>query len=120
MSTLEAQIENKFFRSKHARLFPVFLKLHQSILSLGEDVSPFLSTVYVRYNNEQEILAVVYVRSGGFLEVGLALPKTIQSDRLSDARKLGWKQLTKSLKVESEADLDGEVIEWLKTAYQQG
>lgn len=119
LNAIVEEAESKFFRSKHARLKPVFHRLNEALLSLGGDVRPYIKTIYIGYART-DVFAVVFVRPGGFLEVGLALSEAIESNRLIDARKLGWKQITKSFRITSVEELDAEVLDWLRRAYHNG
>lgn len=114
---LAERARERFFRLKHARLAPVFTKLHQEIIGLGSDVAAYMPTVYVGYTVGRTLFAAFTPRAEGYLDLGLALPEAIQHHRLHTPERSTWKHLTRHVHVSEEADIDVLLCEWLRAAY---
>lgn len=113
----EALVEAMFAGPK-AALAPLYARLMELGLSLGEDVKAAPCSTYVPLSRKRQF-AVIKPTTRTRVDLGLALVDVAPSGRMAIAKGLGGARITHGIGISSLEDIDEEVVRWLKAAYDQ-
>jgi hypothetical protein len=105
----------ELFAGKEA-IRPLYDYVRAQIELLGEDVAIEPRPTYVVFSRGRQFALVR--PSANRLELGLALPDAAPTPRFADAASFGSRQTTHRVSIVSEADVDGELLFWLREAYE--
>ena len=87
----------------------IFNQLHKFIMSLNPKIKHRLSTVYVRYMLEDDVVAVVYFRgkfvSNSQLDVGFAFKEKPKGSIFRDAKYMNYPNINYSIKLKNSNDI---------------
>jgi hypothetical protein len=112
------QLLNEQYAGRKEPLRPITERLRAEALSLGDDVSAEVRTTYLSFVRNRSF-AVVQPSSATRVDLGLALPAPPRSDRLLPAGNVGSDRIVARTPLENLDDVDGEVLGWLRLAYEQ-
>ncbi|MBA3238407.1 MAG: DUF4287 domain-containing protein [Parachlamydiaceae bacterium] len=112
------QYVQSMFSGSKIGLLPLYDKLLEVILNIAPDVKACpCKTIVPIYRNY--VFAQIKPTTKTRIDLGLALQKTPFSTRLIDTGGQAKKnRITHRIAITQLADIDSEVIHWLKTAYQ--
>lgn len=108
-------VENQYTGKESLR--PILDSILEIVGDFGEDIeiAPKKSSVSLRRKRQ---FALVQPSTKTRVDLGLKLDEAVLTDRLENSGPFG-SMCTNRVKLLSEADLDKELIGWLKTAYEQ-
>ena len=115
MAGSPSELLDELFDAKEA-IRPVYEYLRAQIELLGEDVSVDPKPSYVAFSRGRQF-AVVRPTAATRLDLGLVLPDAATTDRFEDPASFGPSETTHRASIVSEADVDGELLVWLRAAY---
>ena len=95
---------------------PVFVRLTSLIEELGDDVAVEPRQTYVAFSRGRQF-ALVQPSTPTRLDVGLVLPGAGETERLRPAGSFGSGRTTHRVSLAHEDEIDGELTEWLRAAY---
>jgi predicted transport protein len=95
---------------------PLYEHVRAQIQLLGEDVSLEPRETYVAFSRGRQFAAIR--PSGHRLELGLVVPDAATTARFQEAGSFGSGRMTHRVSIVSEADVDGELLVWLREAYE--
>lgn len=113
----EKYIENMFSGSK-SRLLPIYEKLLEIVLKIGPDVKACpCKTIVPIYRNH--VIAQIKPTTITRIDLGFSLKNTPFSTRLIDTGgQVKKDRITHRIGLSQLSDIDEEVIDWLKKAYE--
>lgn len=112
-----AQQEEALFAGKKVGLRPVYDAVRHALVGLGADVALAPKQAYVSFLRQKQF-AVVQPSTATRLDVGLNLNGVEATGRLESAA--GFNAMcTHRIRLTSAAEVDAEVREWLRTAYER-
>jgi predicted transport protein len=94
---------------------PLYERVRAEIQLLGEDVALEPRQTYVAFSRGRQFAAVRTYAHG--LELGLVVPDAGTTSRFQEAGPFASGRMTHRVAIVSEADLDGELLVWLREAY---
>lgn len=112
----EAGVAAQYAGAK-AALRPIYDRLRPIVLGFGDDVTPAVRQSYVAFARGQQF-AVVQPSTNSRVDVGLRLPGVAAAGRLEPSRNVGGGAITHKVAVTSAAEVDDELIAWLRAAYE--
>ena len=95
---------------------PVFTRLTSLIGEFGDDVETEPRQTYVAFSRGRQF-ALVQPSTPTRLDVGLVLPDYDETERLRPAGSFGSGRTTHRVSLAHEDEIDGELTEWLRAAY---
>jgi Domain of unknown function (DUF5655) len=95
---------------------PVLTRLISVLEELGPDVAAGQAGAYVAFSRGREF-ALVEPATATRVDVGLALPGATETERLRPAGSFGSGRTTHRVSLAHEDEIDGELTEWLRAAY---
>jgi uncharacterized protein DUF5655/uncharacterized protein DUF4287 len=95
---------------------PVFTRLTSLIEELGDDVSVEPRQTYVAFSRGRQF-ALLQPSTPTRLDVGLVLPDVEETERLRPGGSFGSGRTTHRVSLAHEDEIDGELTEWLRAAY---
>jgi predicted transport protein len=108
-------IEDKF-AGRYAAMKPVYDELERRVKQLGSDVTCYAKKYYIAFKRSNNFGVVQnYINR---IDLGLCLAETIDNPRLFDASNWGWSRISKGVQLTRVEDIDDEVMEWLRHAYE--
>ncbi len=107
---VEAQLEGK------DAVRPIFARLSSLIEELGPDVATEPRKTYVAFSRGRQF-ALLQASTPTRLDVGLVLPGADETERLRPAGSFGSGRITHRVSLAHEDEIDGELTEWLRAAY---
>lgn len=110
---------NTFFTGYRAPSRPVFDRICTIIGDMDPDTKTIVHTLYVIFvepTSDQVFASIHFVSRHMYL--GLALPESIQHERLLSGDLLRYKGLTKAIMLDKHEDVDTEVAGWLRQAFR--
>jgi predicted transport protein len=110
---LDAQYEGR-----KAPLRPILDAIEEEALLLGPDVKAEVRTTYVSFVRRRSF-AIVQPSAATRVDLGLVLHDAPESDRLLPAGSFGSGRINYRVPLENLDDVDGEVLGWLRMAYEQ-
>lgn len=106
------------YSGRKAHLRPVYDRLAREMESLGGDVVLDPRKTYVSVSRRRQF-AVIQPSTGARVDLGLALPGVVPAGRLESApSSLGSERVTHRVVLTSPEEVDGEVIDWIRAAYE--
>lgn len=106
------------YSERKAQLRPIYDRLAKEMESLGSDVVLDPRKTYVSATRRRQF-AVIQPSTGTRVDLGLALPGVAPAGRLESApSSLGSERITHRVVLTSPEEVDGEVIDWIKAAYE--
>lgn len=105
------------YAAKKAALRPIYDRLLVNVQALGDDVQVQPRKTYVAFARGKQF-AVVVPSTNTRVDLGLKLPGLPFSGRLADGANLGSGSISHRIALSSPAEVDEEVIAWLKQAYE--
>jgi hypothetical protein len=115
-TVLEDPVEAQY-AGKKAGLRPIYERLVQIALHLGQDVQLAPRKTYVGLARKK-LFAVIQPSTNTRVDLGLKLRDRKPTVRLVDAPGLGSGSITHKVSLSSLADIDDEVVSWLGEAYR--
>lgn len=106
------------FQGPKSALLPIYERLLDLGLALGEDVVAAPCSTYVPLMRKRQFV-VFKPTTRTRLDVGFSLPGTAPQGRLVEAKGLGSDRITHRIGLESLDQIDAELEGWLKAAYEQ-
>lgn len=110
------------FKGKYANFLPAFKELHKFIMSRFPDVYCYTKTIYIAFRVGDNVMATVFFK-GTSLDVGLALPSSVwkndQTSKLTDAKYMYFRGITRSIKITSPEQIHEELEKYLIIAHEQ-
>jgi len=103
------------FEGKQA-MRPLYEHVRAQIELLGEDVALEPRLTYVAFSRGRQFALVR--PSAHRLELGLIVPDAATTSRFHAAASFGSGRTTHRVSIVSEADVDGELLVWLREAYE--
>ena len=116
-SELPGKLLSDQYAGAKAGLMPVYRKLAQAAKELGRDVSLDPRKTYVSVSRDKQF-AVIQASTAGRVDLGLALADARPGERLLAAGSFGPERITCRVALSSADEVDGEVIGWLRAAYE--
>jgi hypothetical protein len=108
---------DKHFSGKRSAWLPVFNKLMKQVQKFGADVSTQAGNSYISLLRSGKKFAIVKV-SGERFDVGIKLKGTDANERLTNAGT--WNAMvTHRVMVANAAQIDRELVSWLREAYSK-
>lgn len=101
-----------------AALVPIYERLMELALALGEDVKAAPCSTYVPLMRRRQF-AVIKPTTRTRIDLGLALGDQEASGRLAIAKNVGSARITHCVGISRLDDIDETVSRWLKEAYEQ-
>ena len=105
---------DSLFAGKHA-VRPLYEHVRAQIELLGDDVALEPRQTYVAFSRGRQFALVRPLANR--LELGLVVPDAAAAARFREAGSFGLGRTTHRVSVVSEADVDGELLFWLREAY---
>jgi hypothetical protein len=96
---------------------PLYDYVRAQIELLGEDVAIEPKRDYVAFTRGGRQLAVLRPATPSRLDLGLVLPDAAPTERFAAAGSFGSPGTTHRVSIVSEPDVDGELLFWLRAAY---
>jgi predicted transport protein len=97
-------------------LRPIYERLAEFIVGLGEDVDAGPRGTYVSFDRPKQF-ALVRPSTKTRIDVGLRLPGVAPTERLRDAGSFGSGNITHRVALASPDEIDAELEGWLRDAY---
>ncbi|MFO7680162.1 MAG: DUF5655 domain-containing protein [Chloroflexota bacterium] len=116
-SVPEADMVEALFSGGKAHLRPIYDKLITIIQGFGSDITVGPRKSYVALARKKQF-CIIKPGSQTRVDVGLKLPGKPFTHRLQAADKMGSDSVTHKIALHSLADIDAELIAWLKEAYE--
>lgn len=108
---------DKLFSGAKAQWRPAFEALMQQLSAFGPDVTTAPTNTYLSLLRGSNKFGIVQV-SGKRMDIGIKLKGTPATERFEDAGT--WNAMvTHRVHIEDAAQLDAEVLSWLRNAYKQ-
>lgn len=112
------QLVEAMFAGPKSALLPLYERLLELGLALGDDVVAAPCSTYVPLMRKRQFV-VIKPTTRTRLDVGFALPGLEVGGRLVAAKGLGSDRITHRIGLESVDEVDAEVERWLRAAYEQ-
>ena len=113
----EKALLEAMYSGEKAALYPVYEELARTARRLGKDVDLTVCKTYVGIRRGRQF-AMIKPSTRSRLDLGLALPGRTPAGRLAKAGAIGNDRMTHRIGVSSKADIDAEVKDWLRQAYE--
>lgn len=97
-------------------LWPIYEMLAAEIKCFGDDVTFGIRKTYIALQRGKQF-GIIQPSTKMRVDVGLKLPDTAVTDRLQAAGHFGSGQVTHKVAVTSLDEVDAELVDWLKMAY---
>jgi hypothetical protein len=97
-------------------LRPILTRLTSIVEELGDDVGREQRPTHVAFSRGREF-ALLEPATSTRLDVGLALPGAEETERLRPAESFGSEGITHRVSLAHEDEIDAELTEWLRAAY---
>jgi predicted transport protein len=94
---------------------PLYERVRAEIELLGEDVRLEPRQTYVAFSRGRQFAAIRALAHE--LELGLVVPDADTTSRFRDAGSFASGRMTHRVSIVSDADIDGELLVWLRAAY---
>lgn len=101
-----------------AALKPIFDRLIKAAKGLGKDVTIDPRKTYVSLQRQRQF-GLIQPATKTRVDVGLVLPGARSGARLKDAGSFGSGRTTHKVGLTRPQEVDGELVGWLKSAYEQ-
>ncbi|MCB0051997.1 MAG: hypothetical protein KDE24_20920, partial [Caldilinea sp.] len=113
------ELLEKHFAGPRAALRPVYDRLIGALSALGDDVTVGVRDSYVAFARRKQFAVFKSRARPVQAELGLRLPDVAASPRLAPAGKsFGSESATHVVVLTLPEDIDHEVLEWLRRAYE--
>ena len=109
-------IEDRF-TGNYAAMKPLYDELERRVKQLGPDVICYAKKHYIAFKRSNNFGVVHNYTTR--IDLGLCLEEGIDSPRLVDASNWGWSRISKAVRLADVEDLDDEIMEWLRHAYER-
>jgi len=96
---------------------PILVRLASLIDELGDDVTSEPRGTYVAFSRGRQF-ALLEPATPTRLDVGLVLPGAADTERLRPADSFGSGRTTHRVSLAHEDEIDGELTDWLRAAYE--
>ena len=96
---------------------PVLARLMSVVEELGPDVATEPRGTYVAFSRGRQF-ALLQPSTATRLDVGLVLPGAAETERLRSAGDFGSERTTHRVSLAHEDEIDGELTDWLRAAYE--
>lgn len=106
------------FQGPKSGLLPIYERLLDLGLALGDDVVAAPCSTYVPLMRKRQFV-VIKPTTRTRLDVGFALPGVPAGGRLVEAKGLGSDRITHRIGLEAVDQVDADVERWLQVAYEQ-
>ncbi|HXV41755.1 MAG TPA: DUF5655 domain-containing protein [Anaerolineae bacterium] len=113
---VEDQFASQYAGAK-AVLRPIYDRLAEAATALGSDVTLEPRKTYVALARGRQF-GLIQASTKSRVDLGLKLPGVEPTERLQAAAGFGSGQITHRVALASEAEVDDEVLGWLKAAYE--
>lgn len=113
----EEDIVDAQFKGAKAGLRPLYDRILNIVLGLGDDVELAPRKSYVAFTRGK-IFALTRASSKTRLDLGLKLPGTPATERLVDAAGFASGSITHKVAIHTLGDVDEQVAQWLHEAYK--
>jgi predicted transport protein len=100
-----------------AALRPIYDRLAAAATALGGDVTLAPRKTYVALGRGRQF-GLIQASTKSRIDLGLKLPGVAPTERLQAAGNFGSGQITHRVALTSEAEVDDEVLGWLRAAYE--
>ncbi|HEY6058024.1 MAG TPA: DUF5655 domain-containing protein [Candidatus Limnocylindrales bacterium] len=99
-----------------AGLRPVYDRIAEAVRALGPDVTVEPRQTYVSFQRGRQF-GIVQASTKSRIDLGLRLPGVAPAGRLAEAGSFGSGNVTHRVGLASTADVDDELLGWLRAAY---
>jgi len=113
----DARLIDDQYKGDKAGLKPIYERLKGIIISFGDDIEIGPRKTYTSFSRGRQF-ALIQPSTRSRIDVGLVLSKPKSATRLQNAGNFGSGRISHKVSINSEAEIDAELIEWLKEAYE--
>ncbi len=113
----EGALLDAMYAGDKAALRPLYDELSKAALKLGKDVGLTVCKTYVGARRGRQF-AMIKPATRTRVDLGLVLPDTKPAGRLLKTTSGGNDRMTHRIEITSKTEIDGEVKQWLRAAYE--
>ena len=110
------QLLDAQYSGPRVALKPIYDRLARAVASLGRDAMLDPRKTYVSLNRTKQF-GIIQARTRSRIDLGLVLPGVKPTKRLLEAGSVGSERTTHRVEITRPEDVDGQVLKWLKKAY---
>ena len=113
----EGALLDGMYAGEKAELRPLYDELAKTAKKLGKDVELTVCKTYVGIRRARQF-AMLRPSTKTRVDLGLTLPGVTPAGRLAKAGSIGNDRMTHRIEITSKKDIDAEVKDWLRRAYE--
>lgn len=106
------------YSGQYAHLRPVFDAIESKVMEFGDDVKLNVRKMHTAFMRKYCFVILTVTKQA--INIGLSLDDSVEYDRLNNTPNWGgWSRVNRSLEVSSVEDIDDQLVEWMKQAYDR-